>query len=130
MPQVSSGAYWNRSQLLSSRKGNPPGKVKTINIYITRLKPPYKGSIKEQDIGEHRPNNGGQVRNVQESRTVPLHKEGYDRVAEKVEGHKAQIVEHNARRVARSCVRKRSILSKDNHGLERGNQEAKQTEET
>ncbi len=74
----------------------------------------YEGTPKEADVREHGPDNGGKIRNVEQSRSVPLHEERNDGVAEEVKDHKANIVKDYSGCVTWGRIRKRSILLENN----------------
>ena len=74
----------------------------------------YEGTPKEADVREHGPDNCGKIRNIQQSRSVPLHEERDDGVAKEVKDHKANIVKDYSGCVAWGRIRKRSILLEKN----------------
>ena len=73
----------------------------------------YEGTMEKQDVWDHRPNDRGEVADVQEGRSIPFNEEGYDRVPKKVEANKANIVEDDLNGVAWGRKLEGLVLSED-----------------
>lgn len=73
--------------------------------------------MEEEDVWEHRPDDGRQVADVEQGRAVPLDEEGDDRVAEEVEADKAEVVANDLKGVSWGCMREGFILFEDHEGF-------------
>ena len=83
--------------------------------------------MEEKDVGEHGPDDGRQVTDIEQGRPVPLDEEGDDGVAEEVEADKAQIVGHDLEGVSWGCKREGFVLFEDDERLKSREDEAEET---